>query len=219
MKRGIMSSTIRIPVDKPCYNKVSLKHFDSAEVKRAFDAFNNKRLFEEFIPFPPGLKQLEPLKMREGSFAEKKAAQESRILQFGFSDWFHFAHTKWGTAVDVGVNSCVNSFDENSITLSFETVIHPPIGFYFYLDKFGWDVDAFYYAPEIGQCGTFSYYDRHMFYSIPDCEENLKNQIPPNILNLFSDKIVPYKSNKDASDIELIISVKKISDYPRKLVI
>ena len=93
--------------------------------------------------------------------------------------------TKWGTAVDVKEGGVMTLNDDGYIDLSFETISKPPINFYLYLHNIGWEIYSFYFAPKTKVIGSFSYYDTHRSFTIPQQKEDIQKHIPKDITHAF----------------------------------
>ena len=138
-----------------CNNSVTFTHEDPAEIMRLVKAFNEEKLFNEFIPCPPALH--ETVEMGEG-YNERHLAKETANREaYGFSSWYDWNVTHWGTKWDVGADYAVEVDDANpnTIIVNFDTAWSPPIEFYETMTEMGWSIKAFYYEPGMAFCGLY----------------------------------------------------------------
>lgn len=115
-----------------CACDVTLRNADPYAIDRAVKAFQEGRLFSEFNPCPPNLKE-------DGS-------------------WYDWCIANWGTKWDVGGTDCaLNRTSTTEVALGFESAWAPPIEFFRFLEAEGFEVEAYFYEP--GMCFFGSYAD------------------------------------------------------------
>ena len=131
-----------------CNNSLSLVG-PTEELKKLRQAYIDGALFEAILPVPKKL-------------AEQQADGSDRpelIKQYGYSDWYSFATTEWGTKWDVGsedgdmCEEIVPNGNDDEIgetarwSIFFDTAWSPAIGIYEKLMEQGFEVYATYYEP------------------------------------------------------------------------
>ena len=131
-----------------CNNSLSLVG-PTEELKKLRQAYIDGALFEALLPVPKKL-------------AEQQADGSDRpelIKQYGYSDWYSFATTEWGTKWDVGsedgdmCEEIVPNGNDDEIgetarwSIFFDTAWSPAIGIYEKLMEQGFEVYATYYEP------------------------------------------------------------------------
>jgi hypothetical protein len=138
-----------------CNNSVTFTHEDPAEVMRLVKAFNEERLFNEFITCPPALH--ETVEIGEDYNERHEAKEAANREAHGFSSWYDWNVTHWGTKWDVGAEYAVevDAANPNTIILDFDTAWSPPIEFYETMTEMGWSIKAFYYEPGMAFCGLY----------------------------------------------------------------
>ena len=159
-----------------CENVVTFKHKDTAQIKRLIQAFNEDKLFGEFLPCPPAL--------LEGS------------------GWYEWCNEHWGTKWDINTNGTTYEYEPNAteITVNFDTAWVPPIAFYQEMeDEMGFEVEAFYSEPGLAFAGHYSDGDDD-YYSDIDAD-NLAS-VPENIVEMF-DSFNSWFDEEENIDIDL----------------
>jgi len=135
-----------------CSNSVVLKHEDPTFVARAREAASTG-LLQEFIPVPKDL-----METVAGSFGDAEQQKELEIQtaynikNYGYSNWYDFCISEWGTKWDVSGE--VQDID-GGVMLNFDSAWSPPIEAYSKLKSMGFYVEAFYYEPGVGFCGSW----------------------------------------------------------------
>ena len=131
-----------------CNNSLSLVG-PTEELKKLRQAYIDGALFEAILPVPKKL-------------AEQQADGSDRpelVKEYGYSDWYSFATTEWGTKWDVGsedgdmCEEIVPNGNDDEIgetarwSFFFDTAWSPAIGIYDKLFEDGFEVYATYYEP------------------------------------------------------------------------
>lgn len=168
-----------------CNNSVTFTHEDPAEVARLVKAFNEERLFNEFVTCPPALH--ETVEIGE-NYNERHAAKEAANREaYGFSSWYDWNVTHWGTKWDVGSEYAleVDPANPNTITLGFDSAWSPPIEFYDTMTEMGWSIKAYYYEPGMAFCGLYED-GANDEYSIEGNADWVDNHIPKAINECFA---------------------------------
>jgi hypothetical protein len=130
-----------------CSNFITLKHKDPAMIERAIKAFENESFLNEFIPCP------EPLKEASAPNRDTESAHELRA-KYGYSDWYSFQITEWGTKWDIGSGE-VTIVDPNTIDVPFDSAWSPPCTAYEKLVGMGFEIKAYYDEPGMAFCGVW----------------------------------------------------------------
>ena len=133
-----------------CNNTVEIYHEDPVMLERVRTAFNNGALLAEFIPVP---EELNITAGRSGDTEENAkiiTAEESNRLKHGYSNWYDFCVSEWGTKWDVGGDGAVPHDIDGGIMISFDSAWSPPIAAYEKLTEMGFEIRAFYH--ESGMC-------------------------------------------------------------------
>lgn len=145
-----------------CSNILTLTHTDSAEIKRAVDAFSRGNLMQEFYPCPQDLLDavsgnVGPAGSPEQIAHEAKTAENE--LRYGYTDWYDWKVANWGTKWDVGGAGCDEpqyTEGDTSVTLYFDSAWTPPLEFYSWIEDMDFGVDALYYEPGVAFCGRYT---------------------------------------------------------------
>lgn len=141
-----------------CENLVTFSHPDPNMIKRVVDANNEGCLFQEFVPCPEELSEN--------------------------GGWYDWQITNWGTKWDISDYDDAEIYDPNEVQLFFTTAWTPPISFYEKMEEMGFSIDAQYYEPGVGFCG--SYKDSEDDYiEIAGDSKWAKQNIPEEINEIF----------------------------------
>ena len=131
-----------------CNNSLSLVG-PTEELKKLRQAYIDGTLFEAILPCPKKLLE----QQADGS------DRPELVKEYGYSDWYSFATTEWGTKWDVGsedgdmCEEIVPNGNDDEIgetarwSFFFDTAWSPPIGIYEKLFEDGFGVYATYYEP------------------------------------------------------------------------
>jgi hypothetical protein len=146
-------------------------------LERARDAFNRGELCNEFVPVPPEL-------MNTEARGDTSESENINFAKFGYSSWYDFCVSEWGTKWDVGSSGDYDKavIDENGeLNLAFDSAWAPPTKFYEVLNNLGFEVKAFYYESGMGfagiwQDGLDDYYEYHDM-SADETEEALPEEL------------------------------------------
>jgi hypothetical protein len=158
-----------------CNNSVEIYHEDPAMIERVRKAFNGEGLLQEFIPVPEELRNA----VANGS------TNEELIEKYGYSDWYGFCVSEWGTKWDVGADGQPAQDIPGGLMMSFDSAWAPPCAAYEKLTEMGFRIRAMYY--EGGMCfagiwedGNDDYYE----YSGMDSTE-VANTLPVELDEAF----------------------------------
>ena len=169
-------------------NQLTLSHTDPKMIKRAIKGFLDNKLLNEFIPVP------EDLHIVSGSHAsgtpeqiELEAQQAANFAKYGYTDWYDYSVSEWGTKWDVGgKDDQITELSDEQVIFSFGSAWSPPIAAYYKLQELGFEVDAMYYEPGMAFCGRFSDDGGDEYYKIPATSDEVADAIPSNIDEAFA---------------------------------
>ena len=133
-----------------CGNTLTLRHEDPAMIVRAKEAFSRGEFLNEFIPVPAGLKDTT-------SPNRDEASAKSLKEKYGYSDWYDYCVSEWGTKWDVGDDQGINEVKDHELTVYFDSAWSPPVAAYQKLEELGFEVDAMYYEPGMCFAGMYTY--------------------------------------------------------------
>ena len=168
-----------------CGNSVILRHDDPAMISRAKEAFVRGEFLNEFIPVPWDLQIVsgrlsDPV---EQELLEVK--EEANKKKYGYSTWYDFCVSEWGTKWDVGGSQGINDVSENELVVYFDSAWSPPVPAYERLEELGFTIYAMYYEPGMGYAGI---YDEHgdTYYELSDMtSEQIRDELPPDLDSAF----------------------------------
>lgn len=133
-----------------CNNTVEIRHEDPAMLERVRTAFNNGALLAEFIPVPEELQITAGRTNNPDENQKIVNAEESNRQKYGYSNWYDFCVSEWGTKWDIGGDGAVPHDIDGGLMLSFDSAWSPPIAAYEKLTEMGFQIRAFYH--ESGMC-------------------------------------------------------------------
>jgi len=128
-----------------CNNTVEIRHEDPVMLERVRTAFNNGALLAEFIPVPEELQITAGRTNNPDENQKIVDAEESNREKYGYSNWYDFCVSEWGTKWDVGGDGCVPHDIDGGIMISFDSAWSPPIAAYEKLTEMGFEIRAFYH--------------------------------------------------------------------------
>ena len=128
-----------------CSNGVRIRHNDPMKIKLLKDACLEEGFCDFAIPCPQELKDA----------VANSDVNKPLLEKYGYSNWYDFCTSNWGTKWDVQFDSCEVSDDGLELTGSFESAWAPPTGCYEALVDEGYDVVAYYNEP--GMCFVGKY--------------------------------------------------------------
>ena len=168
-----------------CNNAVSFTHADSSFIDRIEQACNKDKLFSEFHPCPKEL-----IETRSGFFGSEgygaelqKFTEDLNMKYFGFKDWYSWNTNNWGTKWEA-CEITYDRYDENTISLNFDTAWGPPIAFYEKMCELGFSVDAMYYECGMAFCGSWED-GMDNYYNIEGDSRWVRKHIPRGIDDTF----------------------------------
>ena len=131
-----------------CANSLVLEHEDNSMIVRAENAFARGEFCQEFFPCPEDLKNTT-------SPNRDEALAEQLYEKYGYSDWYNFQVSEWGTKWDFGDPNGINEVNDNSIVLYFDSAWSPPIAMMEKLEELGFTVNLMYDEPGMAFCGQY----------------------------------------------------------------
>jgi len=138
-----------------CSNQLVLQHRDTAQIRRAIDAFARVQLLDEFCPCPVELRDFKPEKPGFLEQDQKDANKE----KYGFESWYEWSIHHWGTKWDVGDEEFeVEGYEpgDTEVVFYFDSAWKPPITAMEYLETAGFDVKLYYWEPGMAFCGVYT---------------------------------------------------------------
>ena len=139
-----------------CTNDITLRHKDPAMIQRAQEALASGTLLNEFIPVPKELKETVAGFPGEDQREAHEAQQAANREKFGYTDWYSFCVSEWGTKWDVGSNGDLERLDDNTLRASFDSAWSPPTTAYEKLAAMGFEIEAYYWEPGMSFCGRWT---------------------------------------------------------------
>ena len=114
-----------------CENRLTISHSDPAMLKRARDAWMDRRFLKEFIPIP---QELTIVSGRVGADDNPEqmllvAQQEANLKKYGYQDWYTYCVNEWGTKWDIGYQEDWNEpcdESETTFTVQYNSAWSPP---------------------------------------------------------------------------------------------
>lgn len=140
-----------------CNNTLEITHTDPAMIERARKAFNDGALLNEFVPVPPEL-QIVAGRVGDSDNPEQialEAAEKSNREKFGYTTWYDFCVSEWGTKWDVGADGQPAQDIPNGLLLTFDSAWAPPVAAYEKLVDLGFSIRAYYYEPGMAFAGVW----------------------------------------------------------------
>jgi hypothetical protein len=180
-----------------CDNYLEVNHADKKMMRRFVKGWNRGRLFDEFIPVPPELKDscltIEEIQKRHKQNRNMEYEKELGSLTeslnlrfFGYKNWYDYCVQEWGTKWDIGGSLEYGDYltPDNArrmITVCFNSAWSPPISAYEKLSDMGFSIRAYYFEGGMMFCGSWiDGEDR--YFDIKECKsEWVKANIPEDI--------------------------------------
>lgn len=120
-----------------CDNTLTLRHDNPEMIDRVVDSLKQEKFLSEFIPMPDELRKTN---------SPNSVNADEMLAKYGYSDWYSFCVSEWGTKWDFGSES-VDREDDNTVSFYFESAWSPPIEAYKKLAKLGFTLEAYYHEP------------------------------------------------------------------------
>jgi hypothetical protein len=184
-------------------------------IKRARDAWMDRRFLRDFIPIP---QELEIVACRVGGDDNPDqvllvAQQEANQKKYGYQDWYSYCINEWGTKWDIGYHEDEGNapYNENQaeFTVRYNSAWSPPEAACFKLVAMGFDITNYYYEPGMGFCGVFKD-GADTTYSTGQAPEEIQEQFgfDSPIIELTKDQLISALMEDDVSDWDDINNFK-----------
>jgi hypothetical protein len=142
-----------------CNNNISISHPDRSKMEALVAAVREGKFCNHVCPVP---EELQIVAGRVGDDTDPKqidleAAEKRNLEKYGYSTWYDFCVSEWGTKWDVDPYEGANvELDEgNTIYFGFDSAWAPPVGIYEKLQAQGYTVLAQYYEPGMAFVGEW----------------------------------------------------------------
>ena len=156
-------------------------NFEVTGTKEQIDAFEDflktgsgKNWFDFFLPTPQELLDTVSGFVGEDKQAAHEAQQAANLEKYGYSDWYGWNITNWGTKWNCDAQDYVR--EDNTIRFWFDSAWSPPIALYEFIESEGFSVRGSFYEP--GMCfvgeysegvdDTYEYSDTDSLDAIPE---------------------------------------------------
>lgn len=161
-----------------CGNQLTLTHADPKMIDRATKAYEEGHFFNEFVPCPKELKEIE---VKPGSTdPDYVKIRSTNIAKYGYSDWYSFHCGKWGTKWDVGGKDEYFERQEPTVAeFSFNTAWSPALKFYGHLTEIGFIVEAYYFEPGMCFAGAWTSKEGDDYWEYDDMTpDEIRKEMP-----------------------------------------
>ncbi len=170
-----------------CNNCVEVSHEDPAKITALADAFKQGKFCDYAIPVPAILNDPETTTNYGDPELQAKAdaAREAAQKATGYSSWYDFCTSQWGTKWDVGDEHSITIADDGlSFNASFDSAWSPPTGVYDALVEQGYTVKAYYYEPGMCFAGVYDNGDDETYSDWGD-SQGAKDTLPEELDEMF----------------------------------
>lgn len=181
-----------------CNNSVEIRHADPAMIERVRRAFDDGALLQEFIPVPKELSEA----------VANFTTNEELVAKYGYSDWYGFCVSQWGTKWDIGADGNPAQDIPGGLLLGFDSAWSPPIAAYEKLVEMGFEIRAMY--NEGGMCfagiwtgDEHGFDDDYYEYSDMNSEE-VAAQLPTELDEAFciSEQMADWEEENQEIDLD-----------------
>jgi hypothetical protein len=124
-------------------------------ISRAKKAFLEQRFLDEFVPVPEELKNPESSSYGGDNAVEKDNLREQLQKKHGYSSWYDYCISEWGTKWDVGDEHGIIAESKHELIMSFDSAWSPPTDAYNKMLDLGFDIVAHYYEPGVAFVGKY----------------------------------------------------------------
>jgi len=129
-----------------CSNSVTITHEDPAKIAALAEAMEKGRFLDHIIPVPQELKDA----------VANFETNEELVAKYGYSNWYDFCVSRWGTKWDVDCQGTIMlSDDGKTIDANFDSAWAPPTAVYDEMVEQGYDVVGYYYEPGMAFVGKW----------------------------------------------------------------
>jgi hypothetical protein len=142
-----------------CDNSLTVSHTDTRKIEVLVRAWTQGKFFGTILPEPdytttPVNKTFPDLHLQYAKTDEEKA----KVLEPTISEdnWWDWRVQHWGTKWEIETEGQPYYWQNNHLTLSFDTAWSPPLGIYEALMAQGYSVRAKYYEGGMSYCGAWT---------------------------------------------------------------
>ena len=160
-----------------CNNSVTISHPEPAIILELKQAILDDKFFQHIHPVPQQL--IDTVSGHLGDGYEQELNQFKMQLNekyFGYPTWYDFCTNEWSTKWDAS-SAELDTLDENTLIVTFDTAWAPPIGVFEKMLDMGYSVEAYYYEPGCAFVGHWEDGDDQC-YNIPGTSEEISEAIP-----------------------------------------
>jgi hypothetical protein len=139
-----------------CQNQITVRGGQQSEIQRLADAFSNGGLCQAVVPCPAEL--LDTTSGHLGDPVEQAALEAktaANLEKCGYSNWYDFNVSEWGTKWDVTCDSVEIDSDGLGFNGTFDSAWSPPIAVCEALIEQGFEVTLYYYEPGMAYVGKW----------------------------------------------------------------
>ena len=159
-----------------CMNQLEVSHPDITKMQNLIEGFKKGQFFNSIRPMPEELRgTISPVPddVDVTGLAEK----------YGATNWYDWSVNNWGTKWDVGDDDDndleIEPYgDTLSVRFSFESAWSPPDAIYEYMVEQGYTIEAYYYEPGVGFCGSVKDGETDHYDITNLTSEEVEDQIP-----------------------------------------
>ena len=158
-----------------CMNRLEVSHPDITKMQNLIEGFKKGEFFHSIRPMPEEIRNTESPPREENEELRKK---------YGVTNWFDWSLQNWGTKWDTGEEDDLEIEpygDTLSVQCSFETAWSPPDAIYEYMVEQGYTIEAYYYEPGVGFCGSVKDGETDHYDITNLTSEEVEDQIPYDI--------------------------------------
>ena len=183
-----------------CANAVTIEatEIEGAQILRRLKNHidDGNGLFSFINPIPPELDDI-----RTGSFGgedaeEKNELRDKLIEKYGYSGWYDWCLTNWGTKWDARIEECY--IENDVLTIYFDTAWSPPIPIYQELfEKHNMLVKASFVEIGANYIGYFNNGEYHDEVFITEFSDNEDDEVDyfENVMKYMDDRLLPTPSH------------------------
>ncbi len=183
-----------------CNDSIEVSHENPAKISALADAFKAGKFCDHVIPVPEILNDSETTtnygdpELQARADLKREAARKAT----GYSSWYDFCTSRWGTKWDCGDEHSIEvSEDGQGFTASFDSAWAPPVGVYDALVEQGFTVRAFYYEPGMCFAGVYDNGQDDTYSDWGD-SQGAKDTLPEELDEMFgiSDSQAEYEEEE-----------------------
>lgn len=138
-----------------CSNHITVRGSNQAEIQRLVDAFALSDFCNTVLPCPDELNNPDTGSFGGDNAEAKDQLRAELIEKYGYSGWYDWCVSNWGTKWDVQCDDVEIDDDGLGFSGGFDSAWSPPIGVMEALVEQGFEVTLYYYEPGMGYCGKW----------------------------------------------------------------